>query len=262
MYASSKKIMYDRPVIVQQIEMLRQDSIIDNSIPLTVEVYGLRTKHKKVFEWQHERLQIPPALIGNKLAPAEMQWAMDLASDVEYFIKKALKILYPPSGQKSNKKAFETVFSGAKRQFWDQLRDIFEKDLVDKLVNANLTDPNSPGKIRVWWFDTVASVGEQELEHAIGPLNTNAAFLQRQVFARQSYHGNIAFKRMLLMPKTTRSSKKNRVSSAIAKPAKKARASQAEQVKEEKPPRMTKKDRPATRQQGKNVSLDRFMKGE
>jgi len=205
-YMSSKKVMYEKPAVVAQAEIIRKESPDAKKTPLVVEVYGLRTRQKKIFEWQHEILSLKPELVNNKLAAYEMQWAMDLASDGEYAIKKALRLLYPPSGRKSNKKAFDTVFNGAKQQYWDRLKVVYERDFIGQIIAMDQDDPNAAGKIRAWWVETIADIGGKELYKAIGPLNTNAAFLQRQVDARKNFYRFVGSKRKSLQPISSKSS--------------------------------------------------------
>ncbi|MHB0999620.1 MAG: type I-E CRISPR-associated protein Cse1/CasA [Armatimonadota bacterium] len=189
-YVSEKgNLRFSRPRVVDQYSMLFRDS--DNSVSFTI--YGMRTDMKmKVFEWRRERLTLPAPLIWNTAFHTDAQNEMDRAGKVEYAIKKALKRVYPRDGA-GNKKAFDTLYNNAQREFWSTLQssyDSFLKDLAD--IPTREGNDDNVALCRERWHSALRSTAKAVFDRAVRDLDTDSEALRRQMEAYRSFNINLA----------------------------------------------------------------------
>ena len=186
-------VQFARPRIVAQFDVLINEGILNSDSICTVTAYGMRTDMKmKVFEWQRECLRLPAKMLGRQSLRTHAQQAMELADSVSYFLKQAIKHVYPRDGA-GNNAAFDTLIDQSQRQFWQQLRAQFDI-LLDRLVEL----PSDPvaydtelAETRIWWQQVLGSLGTKVLNEAIGELDTDAEAMRRQVGARQLFRRTI-----------------------------------------------------------------------
>lgn len=180
------QVRFERPAVVEQLRQLRQEQVLPRSYPEAVQVYGLRTDGKmKIYEWQRERLALPPGLATAPRAAVLTQAAMESAELAGYLLKKAIKTAYPRNGL-SNQKAFDQLITQAQQAFWSDLRPRFEREWIAPLATGGLSLEDEAALLQTW-RQTVVSAGAVHLEAALEPLDADADSLRRQVEARNLY---------------------------------------------------------------------------
>jgi CRISPR system Cascade subunit CasA len=193
-YESDKgKIQFNRPLVVEQLMELKKTYVLPASFPEQVEVYGVRTDGKmKIFEWQYEKLTLPPGLSSNDYAGRMVQEALELAERVSYFLGQALRKLYPREG-KGNKKALGSRVQLAEHNFWSMLRGRFEEEYLQPLALQSKDEQMEVEKIKEDWKRILIEVGERSFETAIRPFDSKADFLRQQVIARDFFRQKLWF---------------------------------------------------------------------
>lgn len=182
----SKEIKYDRPIVVTQFGIMEEMSMLEENKSLKLEIYGARVKagQAKVFEWQHTYLTLPIKLILSEESGIVLQKAMEHAEKVHYAIQAAIKTMYPREG-KSNKKAFGRIKERASRRFWKTLEPLFKEKFLLELSRMVGTSDWKP--LEAMWKEILRNTGNYILNETIGPLDTDADFIKRQVQAEQEY---------------------------------------------------------------------------
>lgn len=181
------KVRFSRPVIVEQYMQLKRGRMVPAGIGETIEIYGMRTDGKmKIFEWQYERLSLPPGVADYPGSGRLIQGALDMAEGVAYSLKQALKKAYPRQGA-SNERAFDTGIQQSKREFWAVLRPRFEAGFLRPLPAALEDQDGALADLIEQWKRTLYEVGQGVFERAVEPLDADADSLRRQVDARNQF---------------------------------------------------------------------------
>lgn len=202
------EVRYERPVAVDQLRQLKQARMVAADYPETIEVYGIRTDGKmKIFEWQHERLSLPPLIGENPRAGRLTQAAMEAAEWVAYAVKRAVKTAYPRDGA-SNQRAFDETILQAQRTFWSILRPLFETEWLNPLAVGGL-DGDGEVALLATWRQRSVQVGQRRLDEALEPLDADAESLRRQVDAR-SYFRRMVSRLLYPEDKDKRQTRKGR----------------------------------------------------
>ncbi|MFH0800824.1 MAG: type I-E CRISPR-associated protein Cse1/CasA [bacterium] len=177
------KICYSRPVIVDQFLEMKKEAIIPGDFPLEIEVYGIRAKKMKVFEWQFEKLLFPAKIVEKANAGQQIQRALDVAEKASWLLKQALKKLYPRGGG-GNKKALDSLVIGAQRNYWSRLQVRFDNTYLPKLSDQNDNEIDAVSKLLELWKIFLKEVANKVFEDASQFLDADAESIRRQVEAR------------------------------------------------------------------------------
>lgn len=191
-YESEKgHVRFARPLVVDQFRLLKRNRSLERDRPELVDAYGLRADKAKVFEWHFERLSLLPGLLENPRAGAQAQFALNLADSVAHALRTSLKHLYPRAGE-GNQLAMDQTIQSAQTAFWSRLRRHFEARFLPTLSRQVPGDLQAETTLLRGWQDAVRQEGWQSLDEAIGPLDTGAAALRRQVEARGQFAGALS----------------------------------------------------------------------
>ncbi|MFW9879085.1 MAG: type I-E CRISPR-associated protein Cse1/CasA [Candidatus Thorarchaeota archaeon] len=196
----SNNIKFDRPVIVTQFKTLQEKLILEEEKSLDLQVYGIRAKQKKIYEWQYTHLTLPIKLILSEESGIVLQNAMERAEKVYYALKSAIKIMHPGEAKrnteeqtqkkkkkikKGSEKLFDKIQDRATRRFWKALEPQFKGKFLIEL--ARVVETSNWGPVELMWLEDLRNIGNQILRETIGPLDTDADFIKRQVQAEQKY---------------------------------------------------------------------------
>lgn len=162
-----------RPAVVTQLRLLQQDEWMSSGNEECFDLYGLRTKQDKIWEWHHERFVLPSTLQNNPGAGPLIQRANQLAEEVAACLGEALKHSVPqhvtPGGR----------LSAAVPTYWTQLEPLF----WEWLQQASECDPQNPtafNTLLASWATKTVGIARTALTEAVGFLDTNARALRRQ----------------------------------------------------------------------------------
>jgi len=195
----SNDIKFDCPVIVTQFKILQEEFTSEEDKSLDLQIYGARAKQKKIYEWQYTHLALPIKLILNDESGEVLQKAMKRAENENNAINTAIKIMHPQEAKqaseehkgkkkkkkKTNTKLFYRIKERATRRFWKALEPEFKGKFLTELAQGVETSNWTPAV--TIWLKILRKVGKQILNETIGPLNTDANFIKRQVQAEQVY---------------------------------------------------------------------------
>ncbi len=182
------KFAYSRPRIIEQFAMLKEERIIAKNKELNAEIFAIRTDNAKIFEWVHDKLALPVKLVLESQAGAWLQSSMEIAEKINWAINAAIKVMYPRKGE-GNQKAFENLRAMADFKYWTSLETRFSNDLIPTIRGQDVNDINAGEKVRQAWYPILKEIGSKVLDEVIGPIDTNARFLQSQVDARSLFWG-------------------------------------------------------------------------
>ncbi|MHB9145224.1 MAG: type I-E CRISPR-associated protein Cse1/CasA [Symbiobacteriia bacterium] len=185
------RVRFSRPLVVEQFRRLKSDRVLPPEQPERVDIYGVRADKAKVFEWQYERLSLPTGVLENPRAGVQVQSALDLADSVAYALRSALKQIYPRGGE-GNPDAMERTIERARTGFWSVLRSRFEGEFLPLLGVQEPGDIQAESALGEAWKGAVRSEGWRSLDEAIGPFDTGADGLRRQVAARRQFGFTLA----------------------------------------------------------------------
>ena len=180
------RIRFERPLVVDQFRRMKLRRYIPWTGPERFELYGVRADKAKVFEWRCERLSLPPGVGENERAGLLVQTAVEQADGVAYALRTALKQLYPREGG-GNSKALEQTIGPAQTAFWNRIRLHFDRDLLVQLGAQPSPSLAFENELMTAWKKSLYSEGWRTLEEAIGPFDTGADALRRQVSARDAF---------------------------------------------------------------------------
>ncbi|MGE5583585.1 MAG: type I-E CRISPR-associated protein Cse1/CasA [Bacillota bacterium] len=183
---SDGKKKYQRPFVVDQFFALQSGRFI-NKRPLKIEIFGLRTKQAKVFEWQYETLSLPPKLeqhthYGRKIQES-LLLADTIADKISWFLKRKA---YPRNG-KSNKNAFKAQIIKALREFWAELQLYFYESYLPELEQQSFDNLEAQKLLDAQWKKVLRDLAIAIFERVTEPLDSDAKSLKRQVQARDGF---------------------------------------------------------------------------
>ena len=185
------KVQFARPTVVDQFEELGREQVIPEDSVLRLTVYGMRTDMKmKVFEWYKERLVVPTPLVVGTPFEDFAQKSMDKADSVGYYLRRAIKSLFPRQGA-GNPSALDNLAAATVREFWSSLRPLYEQMLRDM---AHTPEKNQETTRKVFapiWRDHVEKIALQRFEAAAGGLDADADAIQRYVEARSQLRRSV-----------------------------------------------------------------------
>ncbi|MFZ5824076.1 MAG: type I-E CRISPR-associated protein Cse1/CasA [Bacillota bacterium] len=180
------QVQFARPPVVEQFHLLRDRGTIDRRRPVRVEIYGMRTDKMKVFEWDLNRLALPPGVSDNPYAGQLVQEALNLADSVAYALRSAVKRAYPRDGE-GNEKSFDRLVQMTQAAYWSDLRCTFQQRFVHELAAQDPADAEAPGRLMTTWKAELRKVGWKRLDDALRALDSNAEALRRRVAALQGF---------------------------------------------------------------------------
>ena len=189
-YKSSKSVQYEKPIIITQFQELKYNSTIEEDRPLIIEIYGLRSDKAKKIEWQVEKLGLPLNLVLSKEAGIRIQSSIDIASKVSHLLKSSLRKM-KPRDNKYTKNIFSNIIKSASSNYWDELESEFKDNFILKLSKISESDHESFNNLLDEWKSTLKKVGFKILKKFIGPLDSNAEFIKRQLDAEKEFHSKI-----------------------------------------------------------------------
>jgi CRISPR system Cascade subunit CasA len=185
-------VRYARPRVVDQLaELVASDSIRPGS-GYSLTAYGIRTDMKmKVYEWRRERLSPPIQLIADSRLTMYAQRAMEAAEIVEYSLGRALKHVYPRAGA-SRKNVFDSIIDGAKRDYWTDVRPLYEQ-LMEDITDPRRKDRSKEGLASYIdsWMDDLRMAGAQAFDSATEDLDSDGNAIRRLVEARKSFRQHV-----------------------------------------------------------------------
>jgi CRISPR system Cascade subunit CasA len=183
MYGKKK---YQRPFIVDQFFALQSGRFI-NKRPLKIEIFGLRTRQAKVFEWQYVTLSLSPKLEQNihwgKMIQESLLLADLIADKISWFLKRKV---YPRDG-KSNINAFKSQIIKALREFWAELQLYFYENYLPELEQQSLDNLEAQMLLGEQWKNVLRDLAINGFERVTEPLDSDAKSLKRQVMARDGF---------------------------------------------------------------------------
>ena len=184
---AGKDRWYDRPRVVSQFAELRRRGILERGRTLEIECCGIRTDGKmKIFEWDADRLAIPPGCLENPSAGLQVQAAIEIVGDAQWALRSAVKDVYPRGGA-GNKSAFGRRCELAGKVLWSTLRPDFDGWFLHEVSVQDQGDPDAPESLRIAWAERVVRSGWHALSLAIDDLDANAESIKRQVAARDRF---------------------------------------------------------------------------
>lgn len=184
--SSNSMISFQRPAVVQQFKKLAEKGVISKSVPLLVEVYGIRTDGKmKLFEWYFDTLTLPWGLLYKNNSGKQIQDGMDNTDKVAYVIKAALKKTYPNT--------LDNIVIKAQSSFWRDLKPLFERQFLKQLSEQDDNDIDAPARTLLGWKHIIEQIGYQSLSNALGPLDSNSTEMKLQVEATDYYRLKIRY---------------------------------------------------------------------
>lgn len=180
----------ERPAVVTQFAEFLKERRLPEDTPLHLSLYGMRSDLKmKIFEWYRQEINLTSPLLLNRAFHMRAQGEMQLAEDVAYALKSAIKKTYPRDGA-GNDKAFESLIVRAQSDFWHRLRPHYADGAASLLFRlAELHPVRDTAKIATAvndWRQQVHSIAQRVLDNAIGELDTDGEALKRLEMARRS----------------------------------------------------------------------------
>ncbi len=199
------KVRFERPQVVTQFRQL--DEFFEHPRALKIEVYGVQTDNNmKFFSWRYESMFLPAGLLGDLRSGPNVQKALEQADQVSYNLGKALKIAYPRNGS-GNDKAFAELIRNCQGRFWDNLHPEFDQ-LLDEISRRDQDDIDRWSGFLAGWQTALKQVAGMVLEETLDGLDANAAFLARQVAARDLFWGS--FMRIFTPPVASKKKSKGK----------------------------------------------------
>lgn len=192
----------ERPAVVTQFAEFLKDRRLPQNTPLHLALYGMRSDLKmKIFEWFRQEMSLPAPLLLNQSFSGRAQGEMQLAEDVAYAIKSAVKKTYPRDGA-GNDKAFESLIVRAQSDFWHRLRPHYADGSASLLFRlAELDVERDQAEIATAvadWRHALRQVAQRVLDQAIGSLNgavsgldADGQAMKRQVEAHRFFSGRL-----------------------------------------------------------------------
>lgn len=182
------KVAYQRPDVVEN-----AFAVNPHDKPMRIALYGMRTDMKmKIFEWDRSVLSIPANLGRSTRLGAIVQSELDLADNLAYQLRNAVKRLYPRDGA-SNKAALGQIASRAGRGYWRGLEPEFPKLMAafaglprDAADNSDTIDA-----ARNPWRDAITGHAKSQFELAAQDMDADSDALERQVRARDGLQAAI-----------------------------------------------------------------------
>lgn len=186
---TTRKRRFERPAIISQLVLLVGNDYIAKGKPLDLLIYGMRhDMQAKVFEWHKERLRLPLRLAWDQVEANDAQDAIELAEEVAFEIKRAVKATYIHEGRDNRGKlvdaAFQTLCDATSKAFWRDLRAAYDA-LLAALARAD-SDQTRAG-VRADWRNTLRAQGWKTLREAIDDLDGDAELLRRQTNAYSGF---------------------------------------------------------------------------
>lgn len=191
-YENAKShVRFERPLVVSQYQRLIEEGVIGRESPLALEVYECRTDMKtKIYEWNLDRLSMPIPLLLKEETGARVQASIDQSEYIAYAIGKAIKDAYPRGGV-GNAGAFSRIIADCQHGYWEALRPRFDA-FLNRLAECDTNQHQVHEGAASQWESDVRRVALTALGEALGPLDTNAEALERNVKARSRFCGLLA----------------------------------------------------------------------
>lgn len=192
----------ERPAVVTQFAEFLKDRRLPQNTPLHLALYGMRSDLKmKIFEWFRQEMSLPAPLLLNQSFSGRAQGEMQLAEDIAYAMKSAIKKTYPRDGA-GNDKAFESLIVRAQSDFWHRLRPHYadgSASLLFRLAELNVERDQAEIAAAVAdWRQALRHVAHRVLDGAIGSLNgavsgldADGQAMKRQVEAHRFFSGRL-----------------------------------------------------------------------
>lgn len=182
-----RKVSFKRPDVIEQAL-----DVIEPDTALSIQVYGMRTEKKKVFEWAKAGLSIPVRLGRSTRLGSIVSQDLDLAEKSAYALRTCIKALYPREGA-GNKKALGQVVNRCERAYWLQLWPNFNPlmNAFAALDESAAEDVDLITSTAKEWREAIRRLATDEFENAAKDMDADSDALMRQVQARTRLHNTI-----------------------------------------------------------------------
>jgi len=254
-----KNITINKPLIVDHINRLIQENVISHD-ELNFQVFALEAEpgQSKFYGYSVAELNIPKALLPNKIAWELIQKAMDFAESTEYYIKDGVKEISNSNG----------LADDAKLKFWTLLEPDFKsKYLIQISSLPSNTTPDQAHQIYLEFCETIIlPLGKNVLDMYIDDFDTDSKLRKKQVEVRDKLAGSLYLK---LHPES-KTKKKTAKSKKTSNTAKQTENLEEQQQTQQTPPTpqstdavMEKKKRPEnrkSREQQKEIGIEKNSK--
>ena len=178
---------YARPQVVAQAIKLWEDYLITR--PLNLTVYGMRTDMKmKVFEWHRETLNIPLGVAREGVKCGEAQSAMELAENVAYILRQAMKQASPRKGATD---AFAARTTRAMREYWHVIHEDYDR-LLYSLAELPTGDPIAADNAQLVWQKALYQKSTKIYDDVLHDMDSSADDIRRTVEGKAYLRRNLA----------------------------------------------------------------------
>ncbi len=158
-----------RPLIIDQIEAIRNSLPNPPDTPIPFQTVGLRTDMKmKIFEWESNGFLVTPRVLEDAVAASKIKAALDFARQCEGILKsmygRYFNGLSPSFPDAAPMKGPAAVRARMTQQYWQRLGDVF-RDWVARFRPAADVDA-----LFEEWLRAVIRVGDEVFRDAAGHL--------------------------------------------------------------------------------------------
>lgn len=186
LFLMSERSQKARPNVIDQLEYLKNDDVIPRDRVEPIEVYGLRAKQAKIFEWYYDIVSVNHNVLKNQTAAGQVELALGLSEDVATALERALRRLSPQRG-KNTQNIIASVISYALEKYWDSMGRFFESEYLRYLAEQNEHDEEERIKLLNRWKGELRTVGWRVLEEAVEGSGTDADALIKQEDAKREF---------------------------------------------------------------------------
>jgi len=179
------------PLVVEQVRQLLKDEIA-----ASFQLFALRTDMKaKVFEWRHDRLTLPVAVMNDEDAAGAIQDALRHADGVAGALRSGLRKLHPALQRgtpdpNAARAALRSLADGAERAYWSALDSPFRRQLLDD----GLREPLESDEHRAWrarWRGETRTQAKTVFLAVLQGFDADARSLKHAVEAERVFFGTL-----------------------------------------------------------------------
>ncbi|MBI4504638.1 MAG: type I-E CRISPR-associated protein Cse1/CasA [Chloroflexi bacterium] len=193
----------DRPQTVSWLAQLAEYGVLEPSLVVPVEFFGVSSNQANIHFWRHERLPLPLAYLRDEHLVADLSLALAFAEEVGrelqgsvYTLAKLL--LAPSAGQANARKPTGKVIGplvqslAPERRYWPRLEEAFSTLLVG-LAQAPPGDSAEEHRLRALaaWQRTVLGAARRAFDELTSSLDTSARSLKAVARAEQALHAHL-----------------------------------------------------------------------
>jgi CRISPR system Cascade subunit CasA len=195
-----------RPKSIDWLNEVVASGILDRSLTLSTELFGLCSYRATVLFWRHERLPLPLAYLSEPRLIEKLRLALQQAEEVASGLQAATyelgKLLLAaesdrpgaPQPDKKNVRALLDSMSPA-RVYWSRLEVLFARFLVDLAADVTQRDDGSPeyGNVALpTWELALRRTSARALAELTRSLDSSARSLKAAAMAERSFYRRLA----------------------------------------------------------------------